>query len=306
MKSACVSFVRNEADIIEVFVRYHAKIFDHLFIIEHNCKDGTSEILEKLVKEGLPLTTSKVTTAFHDQGRAVTDKLREIRKKHRLQAVVCLDADEFVVGDIKRAAYELPGPTHTLALNWKNYAPTENDSCNNNVLKRITYRNSLMNHTQHKILIPGPMLDYPTFVKEGCHELYFESSMINLIQSNNVYLAHFPIRSYDQFMKKALVGWISKCANPENRGIMPEWSHWKSFFDIAKKGSSISLKELQCLALGYTVDHQFSDFSLVQEPVPCDGIEMQYPIDDREYGSIESLADAAEILALEFSKVGCA
>lgn len=306
MKSACVSFVRNEEDIIEVFVRYHAKIFDHMFIIEHNCKDGTSEILDKMVKEGLPLTTSKVSTAFHDQGKCITDKLREIRKKHRLQAVVCLDADEFIVGDIKRAAFELPGPTHTLALTWKNYAPTEKDIDSDNVLKRITHCNSLMNYTQHKILIPGPMLDYPTFVKEGCHELYFESSMVNLVRSKHVHLAHFPIRSHKQFMKKALVGWISKCANPENRGVMPDWSHWKSFFDIAKKGTSLSLHELQCLALGYTVDHQSSDFSLIHEPVSCDEVDILYPIDDKEYGSLESLADAAEILALEFSKVGCA
>lgn len=55
MKIVAVSMARNEADIIEAFVRYHCRIFDAIVIVDHASIDGTSEILDALRSEGLPL-----------------------------------------------------------------------------------------------------------------------------------------------------------------------------------------------------------------------------------------------------------
>jgi hypothetical protein len=72
MKTALVSVVRNEADIIEVFVRHHAKLFDKLFIIDHRSTDGTSDILRALAKEGLPVEVTQGDAPYHAQGEVIT------------------------------------------------------------------------------------------------------------------------------------------------------------------------------------------------------------------------------------------
>jgi len=300
MKSAIVSIVRNESDIIELFVRYHARIFDHVFIIDHLSKDGTSETLASLVKEGLPLTVTQSTSFYHAQGEAITGLIKEVRQKHKPSVLMAIDADEFVVGDIRQAAHDLPRNFPcTLSALWWNYAPTKD--MNPHVLRDICYRNKQINPIQHKTLIPGPILDMNVHMREGCHEVYFGDGILHMVISPHLHLAHFPIRSAEQFMKKALVGWTAKLANPANRGLRPDWSHWKMFFDRAKKGIALSLTELQSLALGYTVDHLATESDLVLDPVACDGLDIKYPCDGK-YQPFEALADAAELLAAELGR----
>ena len=47
-KIAIVSMVRNEADVIESFVRHNLQVADALYIIDHASTDGTGEILQQL------------------------------------------------------------------------------------------------------------------------------------------------------------------------------------------------------------------------------------------------------------------
>jgi hypothetical protein len=47
--------VRNEADIIEAFVRHNLSRLDGLLIIDHRSDDRTRDILAALAREGLPL-----------------------------------------------------------------------------------------------------------------------------------------------------------------------------------------------------------------------------------------------------------
>ena len=55
MRLIGVAMVRNEADIIEAFVRHNLTILDALVVVDHASLDGTSEILTLLQREGLPL-----------------------------------------------------------------------------------------------------------------------------------------------------------------------------------------------------------------------------------------------------------
>ena len=51
-----ISMIRNDADIVEAFVRHCCRLLDHLFVIVHSPEDGTGEILKALHAEGLPMT----------------------------------------------------------------------------------------------------------------------------------------------------------------------------------------------------------------------------------------------------------
>ena len=48
MKLYGVAMVRNEADIIEAFVRHNLTVLDGLVVVDHSSDDGTSEILSAL------------------------------------------------------------------------------------------------------------------------------------------------------------------------------------------------------------------------------------------------------------------
>ena len=50
-----VSMVRNEADVIEAFVRHNLGVLDGLAIVDHGSFDGTTEILAELQREDLSL-----------------------------------------------------------------------------------------------------------------------------------------------------------------------------------------------------------------------------------------------------------
>ena len=53
---AVVAMVRDEADVIELFVRINARSVDHLYLIDHDSRDTTRELLMRLRSEGLPLS----------------------------------------------------------------------------------------------------------------------------------------------------------------------------------------------------------------------------------------------------------
>lgn len=52
MKLWSYSTVKDEADIIEIFVRYNMNILDWMVILDNNSNDNTLSILKKLKNEG--------------------------------------------------------------------------------------------------------------------------------------------------------------------------------------------------------------------------------------------------------------
>jgi hypothetical protein len=86
--------VRNEANLVEAFVRHNLTQLDPLTVVDHASADGTSEILAALVAEGLPLALERDDTLAQRQPEVLT------RTAHSALAagadiVVPLDADEF-------------------------------------------------------------------------------------------------------------------------------------------------------------------------------------------------------------------
>jgi hypothetical protein len=52
MKIVGISMIRNDADIVEPFVRHTLRVLDHLFVIVHCPQDGTGAILSALHSAG--------------------------------------------------------------------------------------------------------------------------------------------------------------------------------------------------------------------------------------------------------------
>src|SRR4051812_18066628 len=95
MRVTAISMVRNEADVIEAFVRHHAEIVDELVVVDHRSVDGTDETLRALVAEGLPLRVRAEDSPVQRQNVVMTDLMRTAAADGA-DWVLPLDADEFL------------------------------------------------------------------------------------------------------------------------------------------------------------------------------------------------------------------
>ena len=96
MKIASISMVKNEADIIESFVRHTSRLVDVMYIIDHLSTDNTWVILNKLQAEGMPLILSRYNKADYSQSEVTTGLMWQ-SIKDGADWVLPLDADEFIV-----------------------------------------------------------------------------------------------------------------------------------------------------------------------------------------------------------------
>src|SRR5450631_4333571 len=123
MKLVAVSRVRNEADIIEAFVRHHAVYFGKLIVLDDGSSDGTYEALQSLRAEGLPLVVLQAPAVGYEQSRYMTRLLRIAVDQFGADWIVPLDADEFIEPEAgKTLADALGGQEEKLfSLAWHNF-----------------------------------------------------------------------------------------------------------------------------------------------------------------------------------------
>src|SRR6266567_2236174 len=121
-----ISMVRNEADVIEAFVRHNLSVLDGLVMRDHDSIDGTAEILAKLQAEGLPVRVARDADPAYRQSETMTTLAREALTRDGADFVFALDADEFLKVEsrlgLERALADVP-PGMNAVLHWHTYVP---------------------------------------------------------------------------------------------------------------------------------------------------------------------------------------
>jgi hypothetical protein len=271
--------VRNEADIIETFVRYHCEIVDAMRIVDHASIDGTSDILEGLRREGLPLHLTTKRGVAHDQSIVVTRAAKNAASVHGADLVVPLDADEFLISpgtSAVRSAVEGLAVTRDRYFRapWLTYVPTAADTAEErNVLKRIQRRRKLEPRQYWKAIIPGRLMRRRSAVVSfGSHELkkygWIWHRRHPCVAAPGLGIAHFPVRSSEQLVRKVLLGWPSHLARADKKG--GENNHWEALYQRFRRGAMPTSDELSALALTYAAAEDSPESGtteLVHDPV---------------------------------------
>ena len=324
MNIVSISWVRNEADVIEAFVRHHCRFLDRMIIIDNRSKDNTGHILRQLQKEGLPLDLRYDDSFTHLQGEALTAVLSELRSDAP-DFVIPLDADEFLTvnepKNIRAALEDLPRDIASL-IRWHTYIPMPDDDLSEpHVPRRIRHRRACELPQWHKVIIPGSLLQKNVKLRVGSHALVDAKSDQNSEHRNadSLFLAHFPVRSAEQIAGKVFGGWLSHVSNPtKTPGTIFQW---KAIFDELKSGKEISADTLMRMALDYGTEKQWKalpveeketrdlkDFlteepgasatvdSVIFDPIPTT-VELKY--EAKRLAPLRILAESAEILAQE-------
>lgn len=228
-----VSFtmIKNEADIVEYFVRYTANFVDTLVFIDNGCVDGTIVILNKLKEEGIDIRIYNESSVYYEQFR-IENKYLRILAKENYDYIIPLDVDEFLAGrkDFFNVLESLNEDKVTV-VKWKTFCINEKK-----IGEPLFQQNSILRISEEnpftKVIIPTKLVRKTNLLIEmGHHNVLLSDEYKEANKS--LYVAHFPVRSIEQIKLKIYQGTISQLMS-SYRGVVA--FHWKAMLEKIQRG----------------------------------------------------------------------
>jgi Glycosyl transferase family 2 len=282
MKLFGAAMLRNEADIVEAFVRHNLTVLDGLLVVDHGSIDGTSEILAALVREGLPLSVERDERGPQFQSEIITQQVRASFARGA-DFVFALDADEFIkapstakLGDALRA---VPPGMHAVA-HWHTYVPDFAAPAPAHPLGLARRRLAQERHGLHKVIVARHFVAEPAAVVAGGNHLVLPNASDSApaqpvrharLSADVVAIAHLPVRSGRQLADKVRIGWLAHLAA---RRSNPDLAfHWRELYEALPDGQTFTPDQLADIASNYGIPRASwqpaSSISLVEDPLPA-------------------------------------
>ena len=258
MQLVGIGTVKNEADIIESFVRHNLGRLDTLVLIDDGSVDGTKEILLSLEAEGLNLVTLEWDgSAGQEQSMKLSELLLVLTSRVNFDWVFPLDADEAIDcesrADLERALQKVAQGCVGI-LPWRSYIPTAADDwTQTNPFLRIVNRKARETPQFYKVAIPKSQLKYmPMVIASGNHTARRTGSFkqLSMMVLENVALAHFPVRSPNQMVSKIICGYLATLA--EGYGRPSRSFHWREMYAQFMRDGAPTTEEIERLARCYS------------------------------------------------------
>jgi len=273
-----VSVVRNEADVIEPFVRHNLSLLDELTIVDHASIDATPGILSRLADERLPLRLIREDSTGFFQAEWLTALAREAFLCDGADFVLPIDADEFIKAESRSAIEEelsdLPADAHAV-VRWLTYVPESFDGGRafgpsylrwrlkderQRAYKCVIGRSFAQRGAQY-IVSGNHLVDDPTREKPPLH--------IRL-RAGKLALAHCPVRSAEQLERKVRLGYPAhQATEPANDR---QAHHWRALYEGIALGEQLTPARLREIACNYGLPREqwwpADAVELIEDPVP--------------------------------------
>ncbi len=254
MKLLGAAMLRNEADVVESFVRHNLSLLDALVVVDHGSSDGTSEILDALVAEGLPLEVQRDTSVGYLQSEIMTRTVRHALTRHGADFVFALDGDEFLKVPRRELLDDvlatLPQGLHA-AMQWQTYVPEfeAEAPARLSVLARAKRRLAAERHGLHKVIVARALAETPEAVLAVGNHVVLPSAGHSTaeqpvkharVAAEVVALAHLPVRSARQLTNKIVIGWLSHCVARRSNADLA--FHWRELYQELADGHTLSVE----------------------------------------------------------------
>lgn len=251
MRIAAISLIKDECDIIELFVRINAGWADHFFILDNGSSDFTPHILRRLTDEGFPITVQSDNSIHYNQREMTTRLAATALKTGSFDFVFPIDGDEFVldVAAFKAGLAELP-TGKIAALEWATLVPVDS-----NVMSRsaplfdgFSRRRTELRQVC-KVVLPADIAKVATIEmgNHGATDGHGNALPQHLLP---VQLGHVPVRSKEQIIAKTLIG-SHKMSIKAGRK-KDEIFHWDLIAQFARQYAfQLSDEQLRDIALSY-------------------------------------------------------
>jgi len=252
--------VRNEADIVEAFVRHNLVLLDGLAIVDHASVDATPDILRALKDEGLPVFLARDESPAFDQRPMQNRLVRHLLATSDATWIFPLDADEFLRAPSRDAlvnALSSVGNIPDLALEWTTYVP--DFDAHDDVLACVRNARRVRDdgHGLRKVAVSRAFgADADLYLSKGQHRVLSRRSTAtrpasHVADRRTLSIAHVPIRSAGQFTAKVALGWLANLRVPAREPN--ESLHWKEAFDSLRSGRPLTRRQLESFAFNYGV-----------------------------------------------------
>lgn len=238
MKTFAVSMVKNEIDVITDTVLHTLGQVDHMIVSDNLSTDGTREELDRLSKMHSNLTViNDPDPAYHQSEK--TTALANMAANMGATYILVVDADEYWASlsgqKIKHVLDQVGGTLFPAQM--FDFVPTAMDDDGKDIFHKIQWRRRE----------PGPMEKVAfkwskgTVVEMGAHSISRKNVSWEQVREHVLYCRHYPYRSADQFVNKAVQGGraLELTDLPEDRG-----AHWRQYYDTYKTGGHSSLAQI--------------------------------------------------------------
>lgn len=270
-KVAAITMIKDECDIIELFVRINSRCVDHIYVIDHDSKDGTQEILLRLKAQGFPLTIYKHESSDFQQAIMLTTLCRQVAATNDYDYIVPLDADEFIHTpngqDFRQALDEQVPKDGCGLMAWVTYVPTGGDYYGSKAPLYDVFRKRAKEPEQfYKVVIPNEP-GKTCIIAEGSHFISVNNQWLQGPVITPV-LQHVPVRSVDQITAKSLIG--ARRLSIKVGRSKTQTAHWDHMAEkIRAANYRLPHSEMLAMAFLYAGDlSQDCDHSAIDETAP--------------------------------------
>lgn len=305
-----VTTIRDEADIVETFVRRNLVILDQLLIVLHRPSDGTREIAAALRKEGLPVRLFEDESEAFNQSARMNSLARRAFADDDADFVFPIDADEMLVaesrGALEASLVALPQHRGGVMQSLTFVGVDGDDPSELCPVRRIGHRFDLGPHwkeqlpqrldvRQCKVVIGKWFAATPNaWIFEGNHVVLVDKQ-VAVQPMPEVRIAHYPVRSTEQLLRKCTLGWLSLLASgqePEKHGFSP---HWKQVYERISRGNALTDQDVRDFAALYASGG--AERPLLHDPLPPGDYAINFAALRRPRPFVEVLLELAEKLA---------
>lgn len=295
-KAYCVGMIKNEADIIESYLRYHLEIFDGIVLLDNGSTDRTVEIINQMQSEGLPIYLKHDNTVEYVQGEKTTELINYTFEKFDPDIIFPLDVDEFLIapnfpGNPRQFVNKLsPSIVYYIERDYT-YFPIHMNENQLFIPKRLTYASPIKDYWPKVVVSKMIWKAYSPSISGGNHDLLFDKKNARVKISQHLKLRHFPYRSLEHLKSKITVGWLNTLASYNyNEGHN---YHWHNLFEELKKNNfNISVDAI----LEHNETYVPMDLSF------CPSVEIKYTT-DHEVNAISNLLNYCETLASNYREM---
>lgn len=237
-RTAVFSMIKNEGDIIGDFLDQTLELFDFIYILDHESRDGTYEVCQEVAAKNDRVCLYRLASSGYPQSQVTSWFTHEIFRRNQPEWLFLLDADEFLPFNSKKEFQMALGKVHQgncLGMEWRNIVPDDLDEWKG--LPAMKFLEASKRGPYPKVAIHRTVMDTigeKLTVSQGNHFVSIDDNHQDdnhrvEVQDAPFVLYHIPYRSIKQAEQKLLLGNLAYYNDPSRR--LGKGFHWIQMAD---------------------------------------------------------------------------